>query len=127
MSGRWSVHAGIALLPDSNIEVASDERIIFIIGTAFTRDEEELTSSGVGLSLWMGGEYQHPLNERMRLRTGADGSLREFEDTRFDEIFLTSYTGPKWFIGTNSEASVLATGVSHAIFWSIKSGRRHLK
>ena len=60
---RWSSYFGFALAPDSNIGSASDERTINIFGLPFERDQEQLTSSGVGLSLWGGGEYQHSLRD----------------------------------------------------------------
>ena len=71
---RWDLHAGFALAPDTNIGAGSDKRIIYInVGGArlpFTRDAEDLTTSGIGLSLWTGGEYQYPLGEGLRLRAG---------------------------------------------------------
>ena len=72
---RWRVYFGAALAPDSNIGAASDERFIQIhiggVPLSFRHDQEQLTTSGVGLSLWSGGEYQHPLAERVRLRAGG--------------------------------------------------------
>ena len=75
---RWSLRAGFALAPDTNIGGTSAERIIYINNLPFTRDQAELTTSGIGVSVWGGWEYQHPLNERLRLRIGADASRREY-------------------------------------------------
>ena len=79
---RWSLHTGFALAPDTNIGATSDESIIYTdIGgqpLPFRRDAEELTTSGIGLSLWTGGEYQYPLDEGLRLRAGANVSRREY-------------------------------------------------
>ena len=86
---RWRVYFGAALAPDSNIGAASDERFIDIhiggVPLPFRRNEEELTTSGVGLSLWTGGEYQRPLGERVRLRAGGDVSRREYPGGNFDQ------------------------------------------
>ena len=53
--GRWSFNVGFALAPDSNIGAGSEERTIYInvFGQAlpFERDAEELTSSGIGVSV----------------------------------------------------------------------------
>ena len=110
---RWELHAGFALAPDTNIGASSDERIIYInVGGArlpFTRDAEELTTSGIGLSVWTGGEYQHPLGERLRLRAGANGSRREYEGSLFDQTFVSGHAGPRWLLGRVSEASALAS------------------
>ena len=72
------MYFGAALTPDSNIGSASEERIIHILGLPFRRDAEELTTSGIGLSVWTGGEYHYPLRDRVRLRAGADLSRREY-------------------------------------------------
>ena len=110
---RWDLHAGIALAPDTNIGASSDERVIYInVGGArlpFTRDADELTTSGIGLSAWTGGEYQYPLSERWRLRAGASVSRREYSGNRFDQTFASGHAGPRHLIGRNTEASALAS------------------
>ena len=79
---RWSTYVGFALAPDTNIGGGSDERTIYIGGLPFQRDADELTTSGVGISVWGGGEYQYPLGERLRLRAGGDVSRREYKGGR---------------------------------------------
>ena len=75
----------------------------------FTLHAEDLTTSGVGLSVWTGGEYQHPLGERLRLRAGANGSRREYSGSRFDQTFVSGHAGPRWLLGQTSEANALAS------------------
>ena len=106
---RWSLRAGFALAPDTNIGGTSAERIIYINDLPFSRDQAELTTSGIGVSVWGGWEYQYPLNERLRLRIGADASRREFAGRRFDQMFVSGHAGPRWLVGANTEASVLAS------------------
>ena len=106
---RWSLRAGFALAPDTNIGGTSAERIIYINNLPFRRDQAELTTSGIGVSVWGGWEYQHPLNERLRLRIGADASRREYAGRRFDQMFVSGHAGPRWLVGANTEASVLAS------------------
>ena len=53
---RWTMYLGGAMSPDSNIGGGSDERIIYINDLPFRRDAEELTTSGIGVSVWTGGE-----------------------------------------------------------------------
>ena len=106
---RWTLHAGFALAPDTNIGGSSDQRIIYIYGLPFERDAEDLATSGIGLSAWTGGEYQHPLSDRWRLRAGVDASRREYERSRFDQTFASVHAGPRRLIGRNAEASLLAT------------------
>ena len=105
---RWTAHFGFALAPDTNIGGGSEERIITIHGLPFRRDAEELTKSGVGLSVWTGGEYQHPLARRWRLRAGADASRRDYSGSRFDQTFVSVHAGPRWLVDRSTEASLLA-------------------
>ena len=81
--GRWSFNVGFALAPDTNIGSGSDVRTIYIpvFGQPlpFQRDAEELTTSGIGVSLWGGAEYQVPLAERWRAarrRAGVAAGVR---------------------------------------------------
>ena len=110
---KWDMHAGFSIAPDTNIGASSDERIIYInVGGArlpFTRDAEELTTSGIGLSMWTGGEYQHPLNDSLRMRAGANGSWREYEGRMFDRSSLSAHVGPRWLPARATEGSFLAS------------------
>ena len=106
---RWNVHLGFALAPDTNIGGTSDERVIYIFGLPFRRDADELTTSGLGLSVWTGGEYQHPLGSRARLRLGVDASRREYSGGEFDQLLLSLHAGPRLFAGRGTEVSVLGS------------------
>ena len=110
---RWDLHAGFALAPDTNIGATSNERIIYVnvFGQRlpFNRDAEDLTTSGIGVSVWTGGEYQYPLGERLRLRAGANASRREYGGRRFDQTFVSGHAGPRWLLGRSTEASALAS------------------
>ena len=80
---RWSINAGFALAPDSNIGAGSEERTIYIpvFGQPlpFERDAEELTSSGIGVSVWGGagvpGADRGAAQAARRRRCGAAGIL----------------------------------------------------
>ena len=106
---RWSMYLGGSVAPDTNIGAGSEERIIYIQGLPFRRDAEELTTSGVGVSVWTGGEYQYPLGERLRLRAGADISRREYSGSQFDQLVVSGHAGPRWLAGENTEVSLLAS------------------
>ena len=107
--GRWSYRLGAALAPDSNIGGTSDERTIYIFNLPFTRDIDELTTSGIGVSVWGGAEYQKPLSERVRLRAGAEFARREYERSRFDQLFVGTHLGPRWQIDGDTALSLLAS------------------
>lgn len=106
---RWTLHAGVALAPDTNIGAGSEERTIVIGGLPFQRDQQELTTSGIGLSVWASGEYQYPLTDRHRLRAGAFASRRDYPGSQFDGMFVAGHAGPRWLWSARSETSLLAS------------------
>ena len=112
---RWSFNLGAALAPDSNISGGSDDRIIYIYGLPFERDTTALTTSGIGLSVWGGAEYQVPVSDRLRFRAGAQASRREYERTLFDQNFVALHLGPRWLLDAATDASLLASARQH---WS---------
>ena len=112
---RWSFNLGVALAPDSNIGGGSDERIIYIYGLPFERDASALTTSGIGISVWGGAEYQAPVSDRLRVRAGAQASRREYERSVFDQHFVALHLGPRWLLSAATEASLLASARQH---WS---------
>lgn len=112
---RWSAYAGAAIAPNSNINGASDDQIVYI-DTAFgrlpfRRNADSRSQSGVGFSLWGGGEYQHPLGDRLRWRFGADAAREEYGGSRFDRTFMGVHFGPRLLVSPRTEFSVL--GVAH--------------
>ena len=105
----WSGYFGMTLAPDSNVNAASSDRVIYIFGLPFLRDADSTAKSGTGIVIWGGGEYQHPLSDRIRLRAGTDFSHTEHRGKDFDQTFLSVHAGPRWLIGNSAEASVLAS------------------
>ena len=106
---RWTAHFGFALAPDSNINFASETEIIHIHDRPFRRDADTGARSGVGGVLWGGGEYQYPLDERFRLRAGADVARREYAGKDFDQTFLSTHAGPRWLASATTEVSLLVS------------------
>ena len=104
---------GFALAPDSNIGSGSEERTIYIpVGSAslpFQRDAAELTTSGIGVSVWGGAEYQYPLGDELRLRAGGQFARREYAGSQFDQLFLAAHLGPRWLVDRETEVSLLAS------------------
>ena len=104
---RWTMYLGAAMSPDSNIGGASDEQIIYINDLPFRRDAEELTTSGIGVSVWTGGEYQYPLGERLRLRLGGDVSRQDYGGSKFDQTSVSVHAGPRWLVDKDTEVSLV--------------------
>ena len=106
---RWSSYIGGSLAEDSNIGAVSDSEFVYIFGLPFRRNEESRATSGTGVVVWGGAEYQHPLTERLRLRAGADLVRREYAGTRFDQTTAATHLGPRWLVDARTEMSLLAT------------------
>ena len=109
---RWSGYFGMALLPDTNIGAASASETV-LVDTPFGRLPFTLddggAQSGIGLSVWAGGEYQEPLVPNWFFRIGGDISRREYTGSKFDGMSLGGHAGPRWLIGPRTEASLLFT------------------
>ena len=110
---RWEARVGMALAPDSNLNSGSGTRTIWLdtpFGRLpFTLDQGTAPKSGLGFAVWGGGEYQYPLADRWRLRSGGDASVREYKGGLFDRQFASAYLGPRWLIDARTEGSLLAT------------------
>ena len=110
---RFTGYFGGAFAPDSNLNAASESEIIYIDTVfgrlPFQREGDFGARSGLGVSVWGGGEYQQPLSERLRLRVGADLAQREYGGSDFDQLFLAAHAGPRWLAGPITEISLLAT------------------
>ena len=78
-----------------------------------------MASSDIGIVGWGGGEYQFPLAERWRLRTGSTSTTGNTKGDRFDQTYVGGYVGPRWLINRNTEMSLLAT-VSQRWFGAIQ-------
>ena len=109
---RWDAWFGAALAPDSNLNTASGTRTIWIDFAGqrlpFQRQGDIEAESGVGVSMWGGGEYQYPLNPQTRLRAGAGASMREYKGRDFDRRSAHAHIGPRRLLGPRTEASLLA-------------------
>ena len=110
---RWNAYLGVSIAPDSNISGASDSETIFLniggVDLPFQRNEEDLATSGVGVQLWTGGEYQHPVGDRLRLRAGVGVARKEYGGRKFDETNLAVHAGPRWLIDRRTEVSLLGS------------------
>ena len=109
---RWSAYGGFALAPDTNIGQASEQRVVDIdvggVKLPFTRDDPPPTS-GVGVRIYGGGEYQHPLSEKTRLRIGAGFAHRGYRSRLYDSTVFRIHAGPRFWVSPRAEISLLTT------------------
>lgn len=106
---RWSAHFGFSIAPDTNIGAVSDSEVIYIYDLPFRRNNFQGSSSGIGVVVWGGWEYQYPLAQRLRLRLGTDVSIREYTNDEFDQMTISLHAGPRWWISPKTEMSLLAS------------------
>ena len=107
---RWNGYFGFSLAPDTNVNAASNATGFVFQGQPRAGDWNPTNpvTSDIGLVGWGGAEYQYPLGNRLRLRTGFDVNHREYKGRVFDQTFVGLYAGPRWFVSRNTEASLLA-------------------
>ena len=107
---RWSTYFGVALLPSTNIGRDPHENTIITVPGLpdFPFRPEETRKSGVGISVWAGGQYHYPLTERVRLLLGSNASLQQYPGKKFDRMSLSANVGPRWLAGRNTEVTLLA-------------------
>ena len=106
---QWSGQFGFTLAPDDNLNAASDSNIFYYYGFPLRRDADADAKSGVGFIMWGGGEYQHPLDERLRLHAGANIVQREFPGIAFDQTTLAVHVGPSWLVDDTTELSLFGS------------------
>ena len=106
----WSMYLGVALLPSTNIGKYPHENTIIIVPGLpdFPFRPDETRKSGVGISVWTGGQYHYPLTERVRFLLGSDATLQQYPGKEFDQTSLSGHVGPSWLAGQNTEISILA-------------------
>ena len=99
----------VYLAPDDNLNAASDSDIFYYYGFPLRRDANADAKSGVGFIMWGGGEYQHPLGERLWLHAGANIAQREYPGIAFDQTTLAVHVGPRWLTDDTTELSLLGS------------------
>ena len=88
---RWSMYLGAALLPSTNIGRDPHENTIITVPGLpdFPFRPDETRKSGVGISVWAGGQYYYPLAERVRLLLGSDANLAAIPGERVrSDVFV---------------------------------------
>ena len=106
---RWDAHFGFALAPDSNVNTATSADIVWLYGLPFRVSDESKPSSGVGLIVWGGAEYEHPVSQRLKLRAGLDVRRQEHRETQYNRMLISLHAGPRWIMTRNTEISLLAS------------------
>ena len=101
---RIAGHFEVAVAPDSNVNSASSVDCIFIPafpGLCFRPSEESAATSGLGVIVSAGADYDHPLGAdwlpglRPSLRLGGALYRKEYAQSRFDDTIASVHAGPR--------------------------------
>ena len=94
----WSITGSVALVPDSNINNATSARLVELFGLPATLSEDARETSGVGVSVNVGGGYEARISPDLRFRTSASVRTRTYGSGKsaFNEQTLTLRAGPRF-------------------------------
>jgi len=106
---RWEFNISAAVAPDSNINAATTAQSVDVFGLPFEISEDARQTSGVGLSVNLGGSYQWNLAASTKLKVGAQYYATEYTRQDFSDRQISGFAGPRFLLGGESEVSVLAT------------------
>lgn len=91
----WTLTAGLALVPDSNINSGPSSREVTIGGLPFQLSDQATEQSGLGLQFSLGGSYRLPLAERWRLQMGGLLFHKTYDQSRFNDSIAQWSIGPR--------------------------------
>ena len=103
-----SYSVDVSLAPDTNLNAGSSSREVTLYGLPFDLSDDAQRHSGVGLDVAATGEWAPRLNSVTRLRLGASAQRRDYSGSRFDDMTLAVYAGPR-FVMPRWDLSVLGT------------------
>lgn len=98
---RLKFKFGASLVPDTNINSATDANKTTLFGVPFNLSDDARRSSGVGISLNGGVDYSRPIHEGLNLETGAAANYLDYSGGAFDDLSLSGYLGARYYFGAN--------------------------
>jgi outer membrane protein len=103
-----SYSVDVSLAPDTNLNTGSSSREVTLYGLPFDLSDDAQRHSGVGLNVTATGEWAPRLNPVTRLRIGVSAQRRDYSGSRFDDMTLAAFAGPR-FVTPRWDLSVLGT------------------
>lgn len=92
---RWQVQLKTALVPDSNINAATNDRTVEIFGLPFLLDEEARETSGIGSLADLSVQHRVKISGKTVLSSRLSARHTEYQGIAFDDTTLSFYTGPE--------------------------------
>lgn len=104
----WAISAGLAIVPDSNLNYVSGQKQE-CVNTWFgpmCRNMQE-KEQGIGIKYNLGGEYFLRLNSRFSIRNSLSLHALDFKTSKYDDYSLYIASGPR-YVRQSWETSVQA-------------------
>ena len=92
----WRVNASLGIAPDSNISAGPKDRVVELFGLPFELDDNARERSGLGFSTSLSGEYYPKIAKNWRAELRGGGSVSDYENIQFDDVFLFGEVGPRY-------------------------------
>lgn len=105
---KWQVRMKFSLVPDSNINAATDDRTVSLFGLPFVLNENATEQSGIGALAELGVTNAIHLSTNLTLDSSASVRRIEYAGSRFDDTIISFYSGPRH--ATNTSAISLQFG-----------------
>lgn len=93
---KWQVRTKIAIVPDSNINAATDDRTVSLFGLPFTLNEDATEQSGIGGLAEFNVTHTTGLGKQLTLVNDASVRRIEYRGSRFDDTIVSFYSGPQY-------------------------------
>lgn len=105
----WRTRFSFALVPDSNINQATDAQTVDLFGLPFTLSEDARETSGIGIFSSAGVEWRPRLGKGLRFSADLQGQRTDYEGAAFDDTVASFAVGPEFALG-RSYLTLAATG-----------------
>lgn len=92
----WRVNVSAGVAPDSNVSGGPKDQTIELFGLPFELDDKARERSGLGLSSSLNAEFYPRLSEHWRAEMRGGGSVSDYENIDFDDVFLFAEAGPRY-------------------------------
>lgn len=108
-SWRFNVELGVA--PDTNINSATNQERVEVLGLPFQLGEDSRARSGTGLFVAADASIRLMRNSQTPLYLGAYGRMLRYGDSRFNDIYVGGEAGPEVRL-SGGRLRVAATGLT---------------
>lgn len=110
---NWTFNFDFGLVPDSNINNATDARTIDFGQTQIPLNDDARRKSGLGQMVGANGSVRFGMSKRLSLLVEGSGDFTNHKGGDADDISILGAVGPEFTIGKEGRLSLQALGFSH--------------